>query len=257
MVVAISAVEQDVYPPRVLISVTGLTLGDSVELYRVVSSERTPIRAGSSDSVTDPSFVRVDAELPFGVPVTYLAVVNGSTELTDGPDTYVLSGGKPVVTDAITGVAAEIIIVAQPSRTRSPEYSMFKVGGRNVVVRGDRGMYESEIELFVEAGSSADNFTDLLDSATEGVVQIRNSIGTISDYVAILKDEERLYSQDRTDERRLFVLQVAEVEGWADALEAKNYTLLDIANYYGVSGTLADIDSDFTTLLGIAQGDFS
>lgn len=247
---------QDVYPPRVLVSVLGLTVGNSVELYRVVEGVRTKVRGASSSSVTDAAFIRVDAELPFGVPVTYVAVVNSTAQVSAAPITVVLAGEKPVITDAITGVAAEAVTVAWDEWNYDVEESVFKVGGRTVVISGELGMYQTSVELFLEAGTSVDNFMNLLRSATSKVLQIRNSLGE-SDYVHVSGVTRRRFSQDRTDERRLFILTVLEVEPWAAALQARAYNLQDIANYYGTSGTLQDIADDFDSLLGIAQGDFS
>lgn len=258
MAVAINVTTQDLYPPRNLISVTGLTLTDSIQIYRSVGGERTEVRAATEDSVTDPSFIRVDAEFPFGVPVTYIAVVNSSTEYSAGPVTYSLTGGKPVFTDAITGNAAEVVIRAWDRKSYSRRSSVFQVGNRNVVVStGSLGMYTASIEVYVAAGSSAANFFETVTEPTEGIVQIRNADGSINDYVAVLSADEIRFEQAVEDEQRLFVVNVAQVEPWASTLEAKAFTLQDIADYYGVSGTLADIDSDFTSLLGIAQGDFS
>ena len=45
--VEVTATEQDVYPPRVLVSVTGVPLGSSLEVYRVVGADRTLVRAAS------------------------------------------------------------------------------------------------------------------------------------------------------------------------------------------------------------------
>ncbi|MDG4821282.1 hypothetical protein O7635_05370 [Asanoa sp. WMMD1127] len=78
MPVAITATEQNVYPPRVQIVVTGLTLGDNVEIYRVVDGRDSLVRASTREDITDTSLAVIDAELPFGVPVSYFAYVNGS-----------------------------------------------------------------------------------------------------------------------------------------------------------------------------------
>lgn len=256
--VGITAVEQDTYPPRVLVSVTDLNLGDSIQLYRVVGGERTLVRAGEDDSVSDPAFLRVDAELPFGVPVTYTALVNDEHEFSVGPTTYTLPGGKVALSDAISGSSAEAVIRAWPEKNYYRQASRFKVGGRNVVVLGDLGMFEGEIELYVETTSSRDNLFALLESATQGIVQLRQMGGYdgVDSYVAVIGVGERRYSQDGSDQRRTFVLDVSEVESWAPALEATGYTLQDIADAYD-GLTLNDLAGDFDTLLDIAQGDFS
>lgn len=257
MAVVIAATVQDVYPPRVLVSVTGLTLGDAVDVYRVVSNERTLVRAGSELDVTDPAFIRVDAELPYGTPVSYLAVVNNTTEYATTPTTYNLPvANRDVLTDAITGASAEALRMAQEEWTYSPNISVYRAGGRVVVQSGDVGGYQSTIQFVVFSKSSEENLTALLTSSTQRVIQLRDSLGE-ADYICVLDWRKRRFSQDRTDERRIFVCDVQQVSGWAAALEARSFTLGDIAAYYGVSGTLADIAADHTSLLSIAQGDYS
>jgi hypothetical protein len=76
---AIATSTQDSYPPRVLVSVTGLTAGDVVTVYRSVGGVRTQLRGGEAITATDPSLVITDAELPFGIPVTYVAEVLPAT----------------------------------------------------------------------------------------------------------------------------------------------------------------------------------
>lgn len=257
MAVALTATEQAVYPPRVLLSLTGLTITDEVELFRQVAGERTPVRAGAV-TATDPSVLRTDAELPFGVPVTYIAVVNGATEYSDGPDTYTLPGGKVALSDAISGTAAEVVITAWPEKAIERVSTVFQVGGRNVVVAGARGMFLSEVELYTETTSSRDNLEALLDAATSATIQVRQGGGYdgVDCYVSVTTDTERRFSQDGSDPRRLWALRVAEVEGWAADLEARGYTLDDIATVY-TGLTLADLAGDYTTLLDVAEADWS
>lgn len=255
---AITAVEQDDYPPRVLVSVTGLTIGDAIELYRVVGGERTLVRAGSDDAVPDTSFLRTDAELPFGVPVSYVAVVNETTEYATSSTTYVLPGGKVAMSDAITGTAAEVIIMAWDAREYDRQATVYKVGGRNVVVSADLGMFEADIDIYVDTTSATESVLSLLRVATEGVIQIRQPGGYdgIDCYVSVLRAAERRHSQDGSDQRRYWTLAVAEVEGWAPALEAQGTTLQDIADAY-TGLTLDDLSDDYATLLAIAQAEFS
>lgn len=254
---AITAVEQDVYPPRVLVSVTNLIVGDAVEVYRVVSGVRTLVRAGSDESVVDPSFLRIDAEIPFGVPVSYVAVVEGM-EISTNAFTYTLPGGKVAVSDAVTGLSAEVVIMSWPDKEYEPRTSLFKPGNRNVVVSGPLGMFTSQIELFIQTTSSLENLMDLLAAATENTVQIRQPGGYdgIDCYVAILGATPRRFSQDGSDERRRVVLSVAEVEGWAPELEATGYTYADLENAY-TGLTYADLAGDYTTYLTLAQAELA
>lgn len=251
-----TAVEQTAYPPRVLLSLTDLVIGDAVALYRVVGGVRTPVRAGSSAAVTDPSFLRLDAELPFGVPVSYVATVNG-TEYTTAPVTYTLTGGKVALSDAVTGLSAEVVILAWPVKDYQPRSSTFRVGGRNVVVIGETGQWTGTIDLFVQTTSSLENLRALLNTATEGTVQMRQPGGYagVDSYIVAVASPERRFSQDGSDERRVVALDAVEVEGWAPALEAAGFTYADLeAAYTGL--TYAALAGDYATYLLLAQAEF-
>lgn len=255
---AFTADEQDVWPPRVLLSLTGLAVGDGVAVYRQVGGQRTLVRAGQSDAVVDSSFLVIDAELPFGTPVTYVAVVNDEWEYTAGPSTYTLPGGRVAISDAISGTAAEVVISAWPEKTRSRQSSVFRVGGRNVAVLGPLVGFEADIEIYTETTSARDNLYTVLENATEGVVQIRQP-GTkaydgVDSYVAVLDVTERRHSQDGSDPRRITAMRVVETEAWAPALEARGYTYADLdALYDGL--TYADLAVDYATYLDLAQAE--
>lgn len=262
---AISVVAQDVYPTRVLVSVTGLTLGDSVQVYREVSGQRTLLRGGATASANDTSFLVVDAELPFGTPIKYVAVVNDFATYNSATATYNLPNGvnsKPALTDAISGDAAEVVIMARGPVTKDNGSTVFRVvGGKNIVVSTAMGQPTGSYQFYIETYSQYQNFMDLIDNATEAVIQLRQggAYAGYDAYLKILSVEEALFSQDGTDPRRLITLNWAVVDGWADTLEAAGYTLQDIANYYGTSGTLQSIADDFGptgTLLQIAQRDW-
>lgn len=257
---AIAVQTQAVYPSRVLVSVTGLTVGvDEVQVVRTVGGEDTVLRSGVSASpVTDTSYLVVDAELPFGVPVTYAAIVNGTVRYETSPTTYTLTGGKVALTDAITGVAAETVILAWNELAYDRQSTVYKVGARNVVVSGDLGQWEADITFYMESDSSQSQMLELLDTATGSVMQIRQPGGYagVDSYVAVTAVKQSRFSQDGTDPRRTWTLHCVQVDGWASTLEASGYTLQDIYDFYGASGTLADLNSDFTTLLDIAQAAF-
>jgi hypothetical protein len=247
---------QSVYPPRALLSVTELAVGDSVQLYRSVSGVRTAVRAGSSSSVTDPSFLRVDAELPFGVPVTHIAVVNG-LEYAATAVTYTLTGGKVALSDAVGGRSAEVVIFAWPERTYDRAASRFRVGGRNVVVSGDLVGSQDDVSLYLETTSSVDNVMALLRAATQGVIQVRQPGGYdgVDTYWSVLSVAIRRWSQDGSDQRRILVMEVVEVESWAPTLQAAAYTYADLeAAYTGL--TYADLEADYAAYLLLAQASF-
>ncbi len=252
---AVSVVTQDVWPPRNLITVSGLTGSETVQVYRVVAGSRTLLRSGY-DMGGDTAFLVLDAELPFGVPVSYVAKVD-ATEYPAAGGTYVLAGGKVALTDAITGTAAEVVITAWPAKRYERDASSFRASnGRTIVVSGPPGQYTSTIELFVETTSSVSNLKALLDNATGNIIQIRQPGGYdgVDSYVSVLQYEERRWSQDGSDQRRLFSLQVAEVDAWDFSLVARGYTYQDLADVY-TGLTYADLAVDYGTYLTLAQAE--
>ena len=264
----VTATEQDSFPPRVQIAVTGMTIGDSLEIFRQVAGELTAVRAGADDAVSDPAFIVIDAEIPFGVPVNYVAFVNGVGESTPQV-TYTLPGGKVALTDAITGAAAEVIITAAGDRVYARDSARFRVAGRNLVVTGPVGQAEGSYELLTTTTTARNSLIALLSSATEGVVQIRQAglsaasgdpYDGIDAYLAVDRFTERRFSQDGSDPRRLTTIDFAEVAGWAAELEARGFTLQDLSDYFGPTGTLQDVD-DFPgpggTLLDLALADWT
>lgn len=256
---SIIATEIDLFPPRVLVTVTGLTLADDVELFRVADGTRTAVRAGEVTGITDTSFVRVDGELPYGTPVSYVVVVNGVAEYSTAAVTYTLPGGKPVLSDAITGESAVVVIAAWDEKAYSRSASVFRVGGRNVVVSGDMGQFEATIQLFLEHYSSTENFFALMSGATEGVLQLRRpatQYDGVDCYIVITDAREKRFSQDGSDGRRLWQISVAETDAWSSGLEASGFTYQDVADAYS-GQTYADVEADYATYLALASGDFS
>lgn len=255
----VTVTELNTFPPSTQITVNGLTPDDDVEIFRLANGRRIPVRAGYLQNATDPAFLITDAEIPFGVPVGYEVVVNATGSYFTATDTYVLVGGKVLLSDAISGNTSEFVITAWDEKQYEPQASVFKVGGRNIVVSGDMGMFESSIEVFFESYSSTENFLDVLANATEGVLQLRRPVAGydgVDCYIAVTSARERRWSQDGSDGRRLWSLQVAEVEPWSDGQVAKGFTLQDLADAY-VGQTLADLAADFGTLLELGQADLS
>lgn len=255
----LTATAQSSWPPRVLVTLSTIAAGDAVAVYRVVNNVRTALRAGAG-TATDSAWVVVDAELPFGVPVRYEADVNGQVTYYSAPVTYALPGGKNAITDAISGLAAEVIIQDWPTTRRERRSSVFRtVGGRNVVVSGALGQRTSTITLYTETESSAQVLDDLLTGATQGVVQIRQGTGAIDvdSYQAILAVEEERYDPTQgEDAKRLWRLELAETAPWGSALAARGYTYADLkTSYTGL--TYANLLADYPTYLAVRQGDYS
>lgn len=255
---ALAVTTQDVYPPRNVIAMSGLTLGDDLVVYREVSGVRTVVRGGDAGSVADTGFVTIDAELPFGVPLRYVAVVNGTVEYTSATTTYALPGGKVVLSDAITGLAAEVAIMAAEPLVYGRDSVRMRVGGRNVVVTGPEGQAEGTYDIFTETTTALENLRDLLANATEAVVQVRQPGGYdgVDAYLAIDGASVARWSQDGSDERRVTTAQFAEVDGWADTLTARGFTYADLEAYY-TGLVYTDLAGDYATYLDLAQGDFS
>lgn len=265
---------QDSWPPRVLITATNLIYtGTSViTLYREVAGVRSIVR-GADAVLTggQDNFVRVDAELPFGVPVRYIAAIDTSAPELSNPselvsDSVTVTIEKVAITDAITGKAAQVVIVAWPEKTSTRQATTYNIaGGRNVVVSGPRAGFSAVIDIMTESDSARENFESLLDAATSGVLQIRQSTqdgktyGGVDSYIAVLSDSEVRWSQDGSDPRRRWSLTTVETDGWPAGLEARGFTLQDLADYFG-SITQSQMVNQFppgSTLLTIAQGDYS
>jgi hypothetical protein len=242
----------------VLVSVTGLAGGEFVEIFRVVGGERTAVRAGAA-VVDDVAFLVLDAELPYGIPVHYVAVVDSSTEYATTPVTYALPGGKVAITDAITGLAAEVVILAWPEKRHERDATVFRLGsGRTAVVSGPPVQFTGTIDVFTASDSSRANLVNVLQSATAGTVQIRQPGGyaDVDCYVSVLSHTVKRWSQDGTDERRVISLEVAEVSGWSDELTARGYTYADLESVY-TGLTYADLAGDYATYLDLAQAELT
>jgi hypothetical protein len=256
MAVTVGVAQQDVYPPRVLITVNGLTGGEVVQVYRVRAGQRTLLRTGYDVGGSSTAFLVLDAELPFGVPVSYVAKVD-NTEYPAAGGTYVLPGGKVAISDAISDQAAEVIILAWPAKRYERDSSVFRASsGRTIVVSGPAGQYTSTVELFVSSTSSLNNLKALLDSATSNIVQIRQPGGYdgVDSYVSVVSWEERRFSQDGSDERRVVALTVSEVDPWDYSLAARGYTYQDLQDVY-TGLTYNDLAGDYATYLLLAQAE--
>jgi len=255
----ITATEQsDVYPSRMLLTGASLETDDVVTFYRQVASTRTVVRAADSVTAGDTAFVRVDAELPFGTVLSYVMDLNGEEEYSTATTSVELDGGKVAITDAITGAAAEVEITSWPEKRTDRPASTFVVGGRNVAVMGLRPGFTASIEIETETDSARENFEALLDSATSGVLQIRQdgSYGGVDCYVAVISvGERRRDTTDGTDQRRVWTLDVVEVEPWASDVQAAGYTWQDLIDAY-TGLTWQDVINDHATWLAVVQAEF-
>ena len=254
---AIAATAQTVSPPRVLASVTGMLAENIVAatIYRVLGTTRTPVRAASDVDVTgQAALLRVDAEQPFGVAVSYAADledVNGAVwTVTSGTITSTVT--SDVISDAIRGVGASVTIASWPEKKRDRDASQFNVGGRIVVVGRPRSSPSATVTVRTETTEAGDALQDVLDEATEGIILIRKqtTMAGVDGYLVALSDTEDRNWYNAT---RRWSLDSVETEAWPDVLEAAGFTLQDIADNYT---TLKDISDANATLLILAQRDF-
>ncbi|MGW4876535.1 hypothetical protein ACWEPI_08265 [Streptomyces sp. NPDC004262] len=255
---AISVTAQSVFPPRNLVSATGLTGDDIVTatLYRQAGTARTAVRAATNIDVTGQSaLLRVDAEQPFGVALTYSAVLTDAYgaqwTISAAPITSVVN--SDVISDAVRGVGASVFIEEWADKKRTRDATTFNINGRTVVQGKKRGAAQATVTVSTDTDDAGDDLQDVLDNATEGVVLIRNQVtrAGVDNWLALLDDDEKRNWQTPY---RAWDLDTVETEPWPDQLEAAGFTLQDIANNFS---TLQDIANFFPgTLLDIALYDF-
>lgn len=246
--------QEEVYPPRAVLAVSGLLADEVVNLYRSVAGVRTLVRGGEITNSSDlDAYVRIDSELPFEVPITWVAEVNGA-EYTSQSETLTLPGGKVVLSDAISGLAAEVTILSWPEKIYERRVSVFRLAnGDTKTVSGNPARFTGRLELFTLTDTTRVLVKDLLDNAIANVIQIRQPGGysDVDCYVSVIDFSVRRYSQDGTDQRRVFTLNVAEVFGWSAAFVAAGYTYADLDEVY-TGLTYASLDADYATYLALA-----
>lgn len=254
----LAATAQTASPPRNLISVTGMTAENiaAATIYRVVGSARTAVRAADEVDVTgQDALLRIDAEQPFGVAVSYSAEledVNGNVWTVSTASTITSTVDGDVISDAIRGLGATVVIASWPDKKRDRDATSFNVGGRIVVVSRPRSSAAATVLVRTENTEEGDALHEVLGSATEGVVLIRKqtTMAGVDGYLVVLSD-----SEDRNwyDELRRWTLDVVETEAWPSILEAAGFTLQDVADNYA---TLKDLSDENATLLALALRDF-
>lgn len=265
MVVATSAVEiTSTYPHKVLVSITGMTVGQRIRLHRVVNGVMSPVRGGYFESINTDAVVIADNEAPFGVPVYWRTRVNEQFssyfDRDSAPLNLTLEGGKVCVSDAITGNSAEVTVMAWDKTSYSADATVFRVAGQNKVITGPGGLtgqFTADVRLRVNSTSSKENLLNLLASATSGTLQIRRSVsnGTLDEcYFSVLNFDIERVSNRISDERRDFVMSIVEKDSWPYTFVAQGFTYGDLeAVYSGL--TYADLELDFPTYLDLMQAD--
>lgn len=269
----LTAVTQGVEPERVLITATGLAAENinTISLQRVVSGDIFDIRGSVGVSLLgDDSFVRTDAEQPFGVAFSYQAILVDALG-----DTWIITSNSltqnitnALLSDALTGLGLELQIVSWPQKDYSRDSAVFNINGRIVVVDRPRSTPSSTLTVATASNDDRNQLNELLSNATDGIIQLRQQrqiagVGCVEydddtdAYLAITADSF-LRNGRFISPSRLVSMTCIEVEPWPAIFEAHGSTLLDIYNKYPDS-TLQRIADVFTpgTLLSIAQFDWT
>jgi hypothetical protein len=245
----------------VLVSLTGILADsiDTVTIYRIAGGVRTGLRGAIGvDTTGIDAVVRVDGETPFGTPIQYVAVLvdaSGNVFEAYSATLTVDVAADYVISDAINALGAKVVVESWPDRKRTRESAILNVNGRLVAVSKPRSGALSTMGVRTDTQTDADDLDDLLDAATSGVVLVRNNVGLsgFDMYLAVTDDTE---NRQWWGSRCWWSVETAEVDPWAPSLEARGFTLGDIATAYE-GGELADIADDFATLLAIAQAEFT
>lgn len=257
--VTMSVTEDSAWPPRQLIEITNLTIGQVATLYRVVGGQRYIVRGTDGITLADTTLVVNDGEFPFGAPFTYLLTTDDGDAATIAPMTATLPGGKIALSDAITGLSAEVVISSWPEKDNPRQGTRFFVGGRNVAVLSPRGGSESTAEFYVANDTGRAQMTALLNGCTAGIIMVRAAESLVytgyDGWYAVMGDNETRWKQDGSDQQRLFTLDLVETESWSFSLLASGWTLADIETVYA-DGALSDLAGDFGTLLDIEVYDW-
>lgn len=262
----VNASAQTVFPPRNLVSATGLAADDIVTctLYRQVGGTQTIVRAADAVDVTGvSSLLRVDAEQPFNTSLNYASQmidVNGVEWWAySGPITSTVDAATHpyVLSDAITGLAATVVIETWKGMASSRDATVFHVDDQLITVSKPRPGARSSPKMRTDTDASFQDMKALLNKATRNIVQIRQA-GAFADfdrYLAVLNDS---LDPEWYGPWRWWTLDVAEAKPWSASLEARGFTLQDVANAFP-GGTLQDVADFFGpsgTLLDIAQYDW-
>jgi hypothetical protein len=258
----VTATVQSAFPPRILVAVEGMLTEKitSITIERAALNTLTPLRAAVDVDVTGvDSFVRTDGEAPFGVPVYYVVTLSDA----DGNDwqiisnTVTINATDEVLSDPILGIGVNVQIMSWREKRYERESTLFNVSGRLVVVSGPNPGATSDIVLFTRLTADHDAFLDLLNRATNGIVQLRTQAaaiclvdpdydphGQVDNYLAILSTIVARAAKFRYPQRT-WSMSVAEVDPWPAELEAQGWTYADIDAWY-TDQTYAAIDAEFT-----------
>jgi hypothetical protein len=235
---------------------------EQISVSRWLDETDTAVRGMIEVDVTGAdAFVRTDAEFPFGVEFYYEATFtdDDGNQYTSTATPMTVTAAGYIVSDAIRGIGMVIRLHDWPEKRHDRLRSEFVIADRIVVVAGDRQPPHAAVILKTLDADQRRTLGSILTGATSNTVQFRAPVydDDIDSFQNVLVDSiRRVPGANVAEPTRLWQLDVVETEAWPSVLEAIGFTLQDIADFYEF-GTLNDIDTDFTTLLAIAQNDWS
>jgi hypothetical protein len=251
-------------PPPVLVTVTGLLPGDVVNVTRECSGEPTEPVRGAVDrtGISGDALVTIDPQPQLGRLLVYVANVEHDDGTSEQVSTSITvpDPGRHVLSDPFGAAAVLVDVVATPDeRKQALRASVLRPAGRRrpVVIADVRQDDEGELTVYTRDRVETAQLVALLAAGTP-VVSRRTTAAT-----ADLPGTETLIVTDATRARRslagdrVWQLPFAVVDLPDPALAVSLVSLGDIADYYGPTGTLAELATDYPgTLLDVARSDF-
>lgn len=251
-------------PPRVLVTVTGLdTLGDPVALVNVVRIDDQgaivePVRGGRAVlEPTDANLLLTDTAAPFGRPVYYVATVtldDGTILQATSTPALTLIVELPWLSEPITGNAVAVTVKEWPVLESDTPASVIVVDGRAdpVVVSSVATLPGSNTVLRTSSLTDLRALRALVGSGDPLLLRA-TCVGVEDAYLTVGKRAERRVTNNGADERRNVDLDVQHLAIPAPDVPAVGDTLEDLADAYPSPDTLADLDTDYPTLLDLAR----
>lgn len=251
-------------PPAVLVTVTGLSAADSVNVWREPpSSERRIVRGGLDVDAPPSTLLLVDVEPELGRPLIYVAeyLPTGSStpvEVSSAPVTVPdLTGGRHhVLSDPYSGDAVVCdVLYDDDERVMSSRASIMQAQGSAypVAITDVRTVDTGNLSAFTRDRAETLQLVDLLASGRPVVSRHSNDGCDIpAGEVLLILDAGRSRRTRQGDRRWSLPFQVIATPDPTLALTLT--TLADLAAVY-TGQTLANLNSDFPTLLALAQSD--
>ena len=234
----------------------------TITITRTAEGDTVPVRGALEVVPRTDTFVVVDNEAPFGVPLVYTLTqtyADGTTSTVESNEVILTGVELPWLTNPITGEGVDATIADWPELSYPGRQTIVDVSGRSapLVISDVRGTPTSELVVLTRTRDQLVRLRHLLH--TGDVVQVRPVCGAVeAAYLAVGEVTETRYRPAGdgagSDWRRLVTLAAQAVDQPTPRIPAVGDTLADLAAY--VPTTLADLATAFgedATLLTIAQ----